>query len=194
MRAADGDAPEGTTQAQAALLGRLGLGPDGLRAFREVLEDVSDACDRDLLALFDKVAAGDDLLGALGLPDGTVDMLYAQAYARFNAGRLPEALQLFGALVLLAPKVRDHWLGAGICLRMAGNHEAAGMAFDTALALAPDCPAVAFHRLELACHRTRWHEARVEIERFGKSAQGSLQDRLAPEVQRYAALVAGQGT
>ena len=125
-----------------------GFSPESIQEIVSVLSEVGTESGRDYAALFERVVGGQNLLEAMDLPPQTVDVLYAQAFARFDAQRIPEAMQLFQALTLLAPKVKDHWLGLAICLRMADQFEAARLPLDVAFSLAPDCPAVVFHRLE----------------------------------------------
>lgn len=165
------------------------LTPDTTREVLAALTEISDEGGRDYADLFQKVAEGQTLLEALGLPPATVDILYAQAFSRFEARRLTEALHLFQTLTLLAPKVKDHWLGLGICLRVVEEDQAAQIVFETAAALAPGCPAVLFHRIELACHQQDWNAAQRLITQFEGLEDSSERQRMAPEVQRLATLV-----
>lgn len=167
----------------------LALSADTTREILAALAEISDEGGRDYADLFRKVAEGQTLLEALDLPPATVDILYAQAFARFEARRLTEALHLFQTLTLLAPKVKDHWLGLGICLRVVEQDQAAQIAFDTAASLAPRCPAVLFHRIELACHQQDWAGASRLIARFEGLEDSVERQRMAPEVQRLATLV-----
>jgi tetratricopeptide (TPR) repeat protein len=167
----------------------LGLTPEATQEIVAVLTEVGDEVGRDYASVFARVAAGQSLLEALELPPQTVDILYAQAFARFNARRVPEAMHLFQSLTLLAPNVKDHWLGLGICLRMVDQYDAARTALDVAHTLAPDCPAVLFHRTELACQQHDWARAAADVARFQALPETPLRQRLLPEFDRYAALV-----
>jgi len=167
----------------------LGLTPEATQDILAVLTEVGDEAGRDYASIFAQVAAGQTLLQALDLPPQTVDVLYAQAFARFNARRVPEAMHLFQSLTLLAPNVKDHWLGLGICLRMVDQYDAARTALDVAHTLAPECPAVVFHRTELACQQQDWVRAAADVARFEALPETPQRQRLRPEFDRYATLV-----
>lgn len=162
---------------------------DSVDAIFAELVDIGDEAERGYAAVFERVSAGSSLLEALDLPPQTVDVLYAQAFARFEAHRIAEAIHLFHALTLLAPKVKDHWLGLGISMRTADQFDAARVALDIAFTLAPDCPAVLLQRTELGCLQQDWSSVYAEIDRFEALSESALKDRLAPEFHRYAELV-----
>jgi len=166
-----------------------GFTPESVQEIVSVLAEIGTESGRDYATLFERVVGGQDLLEAMDLPPQTVDVLYAQAFARFDAQRIPEAMQLFQALTLLAPKVKDHWLGLGICLRMVDQFEAARLTFDIAFKLAPSCPAVVFHRLELSCQQQDWPAASADLARFEALPESAERQRLATELQRYASLI-----
>ena len=153
------------------------------------LAELSRGDGIDLRQVFGRVAAGESLTRALGLPDQVVDLLYAQAFTAHEAGRTLAALQMFQALTVLAPRVKDHWLGLAICLRGKDQAEMAQLALDTALTLAPDDPATRFHRLDLACHRGDWVAARRELAAFDALPDSVTRRTLQAEVQRLRSLI-----
>ncbi|WP_417277781.1 hypothetical protein [Celeribacter sp.] len=148
--------------------------------------------------VFDALTAGQSLVEALNLPPEIVDLLYAQAFARFNAGDISTAQSLFLALTLIAPEVRDHWLGLGICLRRSGEAkgapEAAQAAFLRAEEIAPDDPAVQFHLTELMCQRRDWRGAEGHLKRFIALPETAARLRLIPEMRKLATLLETQLT
>lgn len=166
-----------------------GLSDTARAEMEATLTDLSAGGRSDLVAVFRSLLDGQDMSAALGLPAGTSDLLYAQAHARFNAGHVTDALALFQALAALSPKVKDHWLGLGICLRMTGALSGARLAFAAALDLQPDCPAVTYHMAELALADGRRDEAVVLVRRFGALPDSGLKTRLSSEAQRLAAVL-----
>ena len=176
----------------ASLLARRmvdGLSDTARAEMDATLADLSAGGRSDLVAVFRSLLDGQDMSAALGLPAGTADLLYAQAHARFNAGNVTDALALFQALAALSPKVKDHWLGLGICLRMTGVFAGARLAFAAALDLQPDCAAVTYHLAELALADGRREEAVVLVRRFFALPDGGLKTRLSAEAQRLAAVL-----
>lgn len=157
------------------------------------LAELSQGDTLDLESLFRRVMGGEPLVRALGLPPQVVDLLYAQAFAAHESGRVLAALQMFQALTLLAPGVKDHWLGLAICLRGQDQPGAAALALDTALSLDPADPATRFHRLDLACHRGDWAAARAELAAFDalppRPGQSAALAALTAEVQRLRSLI-----
>lgn len=154
------------------------------------LAELSNGEGLELQAIFGRVAEGESLRSALGLPPQVIDLLYAQAFAAHEAGKLLSAVQMFQALTLLAPRVKDHWLGLAISLRGLDQADVAALALDTALAMAPDDAVVRFHRLDLACHRGDWDGARAELAAFDALPDAARRPVLAAEVQRLRSLVA----
>jgi len=165
--------------------------PEGVdpAALTAALSELSADAGIDLGAVHAAMARGQTLVQALGLPPQVVDLLYAQAFAAHDAGRILAALQMFQALTMLAPRVRDHWLGLAVCLRRLDQGQAAGLALDTALALDPDSPATRLHRLDLACHRGDWSAARAELAALDRLPDTPARRVLGPEVQRLRTLV-----
>ncbi|WP_163850640.1 tetratricopeptide repeat protein [Pseudooceanicola aestuarii] len=172
---------------------QLPYSDETLTAMRAALARLEAEGGRDYLALLDGMLDSGSLRAALGLPEESVDALYAQAFARFNAGDARGARQVFQALCLLAPERVDHWLGFGICLVMDGEETGAALAFDAAVDLAPDAPAPRYHRAELLCRARRWAEARRDVAAFAALEDSPARTRLAAEVQRLAALVEHHG-
>ena len=144
----------------------------------------------DLGPLVDAVRAGATVLAALGLPAGTADLLYAQAHARFAAGRPGEALPLFHALCVLDGRAVDHWLGLGICLRHAARTDEARIAFQTARRLDPDAPSPAYHMAELLMQAGEVAAARVCLDVFARAPMGPAKASLAAGAARLAAAAA----
>ena len=175
------------------LADQLGLKASDITAFQEMLFGLGAGAGRDLSQIMSRLDAGDGLRDALDLPAATVDMLYAQAFGRFNAGQLGEAEALFRGLCILAPDVVDHWLGFGICQRMADRFDAARLAFDIALDLPGDAAVVRFHRAELACRETRWRDAAAEAAGYHAAPDTVRKQHLAAEMHRIDALLAERG-
>lgn len=176
----------------ASLLARRmvdGLSDTARAELDATLAELSAGGRNDLVSIFRALLDGHELSAALGLPEGTADLLYAQAHARFNAGQVTDALAMFQALAALSPKVKDHWLGLGICLRMTGSLPAARLAFATALDIQPDCPAVTYHMAELALADGRRDESVSLLRRFAVLPDSALKARLAAEAQRLAAVL-----
>jgi predicted Zn-dependent protease len=173
---------------------RLGLDDGGADAFRDMVSGLGGTAGRDLSQIMDRLGSGQGLRAALDLPPETVDILYAQAFGRFNAGQLGEAEALFRGLCLLAPETVDHWLGFGICQRMAERFEAARMAFDIALDLPGDAAVVRFHRAELACREGQWREAATEAQAYHAAPDTQRKQALGAEMMRIDALLAERGT
>ena len=159
-------------------------------ALHATLAELAPDGEPALALVFERVARGASLTEALDLPAEVVDLLYAQAFAAFDAGRVLAALNQFQALCLLAPRSTDHWLGLGICLRRVDQTAAAMLAFDTALALDPTAAAVRFYRLDLAAHLQDWPLAAAELAAFDGLPDAPAKRTLLPEVQRLRALVA----
>ena len=163
-------------------------GDDG-GALAEALAGASVGAS-DLGALVDALRSGATLLAALGLPAKTTDLLYAQAHARFAAGRPVEALPLFHALCVLDGRAVDHWLGLGICLRHAGRMDEARIAFQTARRLDPDAPAPAYHLAEFLMQAGEVAAARVCLDVFARAPMGPAKASLAAGAARLAAAAA----
>lgn len=164
-----------------------GLSDTAKTELDDVLVELSQAGHTDLVSIFSALLNGQDLSTALNFPEGTVTLLYSQAHARFNAGHISDALGLFQALAVLAPTVKDHWLGLGICLRLSNSLAGARLAFSAAADLAPDCPAVTYHLAELAFAEGRFSESVVLLQRFASFEESPLKHTLSTEAQRLAA-------
>lgn len=173
----------------AALLAQRmldGLSDTARAELDEALAELSQSGHADLVAIFTALVGGQDLCAALNFPEGTVALLYSQAHARFNAGHVSDALGLFQALAVLAPGVKDHWLGLGICLRLSDSLAGARLAFSAAQDLAPDCPAVTYHLAELAFSEGRLEDALALLQRFAGFEDGALKQALSTEARRLA--------
>ena len=86
-----------------------------------LLLDILSDDDGETAVALEGLAAGKTIGQAIGLPPRATDLIYAQAYAQFNAGHPRRAQPLFAALCVLDGKIADHWLGLGVCLRHAGD-------------------------------------------------------------------------
>lgn len=166
-----------------------GLNPAELDACEAVLKQLLSDVDLDVAEVFAGLRKGRSMVQALGLPEQTVDLLYAQAVARFGAGDVTAAVTLFQALSFLAPGVRDHWLGLGICGRALEQLEIARIAFETAVALAPDTAAPRFHLCELLCQQGDWAAAAEQARAFDAAVTASEKANLLGEMKRLAALI-----
>lgn len=180
----------------ASLLARRmmeGLSDTGRAELGETLAELSQGGHADLVAVFRGLLDGKEMGAALGLPEGTAQLLYAQAHARFNGGHVTDALALFQALTVLSPGVKDHWLGLGICLRLTDALATARLAFATAREIAPDCPAVMYHQAELDLAEGRLAEAAALMRAFAALPETGLKTRMAAEAQRLVAALAARG-
>ena len=170
-----------------------GLNAAELDACESLLSVLMQDVGLDIAAIFAGLRKGQTLVQSLGLPDQTVDLLYAQALARFGAGDHTAAMGLFQALSFLAPDVRDHWLGLGICGRVLDKPDLARVAFETAVALAPQTAAPRFHLCEVLCQLGNWSEAAVQARAFADAATAPEKASLSPEMKRLAALIELRG-
>lgn len=127
---------------------------------------------------------GEPLAAALGLPEGTVDLVYARAHASFLAGRHPEAERLFRALTMLDGRRPDHWLGYGICLRMRDEPALALQLFEVAATLAPAKAAPWFHLLEAAIASRNVPAAERALAAYDASAGEDLSPEARHEAER----------
>lgn len=175
------------TLAESSVL--AGLNPAELDACEAVLKGLTQDVDLDVAAVFAALRRGRSLIEALQIPEETVDILYAQAVARFGAGDHAAAQSLFQALSFLAPQVRDHWLGLGICARALDQIDLARVAFQTAMALAPRSAAPRFHLCEALCQQGRWREAAEQATAFAEAAMAPEKANLATEMKRLSALI-----
>ena len=153
------------------------------------LQELSQSGHADLVSIFSALVNGQDLSAALNFPEGTVTLLYSQAHARFNAGHIADALGLFQALAVLAPTVKDHWLGLGICLRLSDSLAGARLAFSAAADLAPECPAVTYHLAELAFTEGQLSASVDLLRRFAAFEDSPLKNTLSGEARRLAAAI-----
>lgn len=169
-----------------------GLSDTAKTELDSVLAELSHSGHGDLVSIFAALLNGQDLSTALNFPEGTVTLLYSQAHARFNAGHVSDALGLFQALAVLAPTVKDHWLGLGICLRLSDSLAGARLAFSAALDLAPDCPAVTYHLSELAFAEGRFAESVDLLQRFAALEDSPLKNTLSTEARRLAAALSNR--
>ncbi|NIZ12018.1 hypothetical protein [Phaeobacter sp. HF9A] len=169
-----------------------GLNPAEKDAMRQALAELAGQTGFAFDQVFDALAEGQSLLEALHLPKEVTDLLYAMAFARFNAGDVGTAQSLFLALTLIAPEIRDHWLGLGICLRRLQEYETAQSAFLKAEAIAPDDPAVLFHLTELTCQLRNWSVAQGYLNRFVALPETAARLRLIPEMRKLALAIEAQ--
>jgi tetratricopeptide (TPR) repeat protein len=174
-------------QAEISVL--AGLNAAELDACEAVLKGLMQDVDLDVSGVFAALRKGRSLIEALQIPEETVDLLYAQAVARFGAGDHAAAMSLFQALSFLAPRVRDHWLGLGICARALDQLDLARLAFETSAALAPKSAAPRFHLCEVMCQRGLWAEAAEQAAAFTEAAMAPEKASLATEMRRLNALI-----
>ena len=164
---------------------------------RVVLDALFDAMTEDIGfnpgTIFDRIDSGQSFHQAMGLPAEAVDVLYAQAFTRFDCGDIESAEHLFRALCLLDGGKVDHWLGHGICLRMNDRLDAAEMAFGVARQLAAGSAVPLFHSLELYVHRGQWEEAKWAIEAIDADENHTLLESMVKEVERYRIAIAVHG-
>ena len=166
-----------------------GLNPAELDACEAVLKVMMQDVDLDVAGIFGALRRGKTLIEALGLPEQAVDLLYAQAVARFGAGDHAAAMSLFQALSFLAPQVRDHWLGLGISARAQDRLDLAGMAFETAVALSPDTAAPRFHLCEVLCQKGDFVKAAEHARAFEGAVTAPEKASLAADMKRLSALI-----
>lgn len=135
------------------------------------------------------LSAGQTIGEALGLPHGACDLIYAQAYAQFNAGHPEKAHPLFAALCVLDGQTFDHWLGLGICLRHRKETTQAQVAFETARSLAPAAAAPAFHLAHLMLELGEHAQARQNLSVYRDAPQGPEKAALADAAGRLMAVL-----
>lgn len=177
--------------AESRVLG--GLNKAELDACETALKALMQDVDLDAAGIFKALRQGKSMVEALDLPVETVDLLYAQAVGRFGAGDHAAALSLFQGLAFLAPDVRDHWLGLGICGRALEQTALARIAFETAIALAPQTAAPRFHLCELHCRAGNWKAAAVQAKAFSDAVMAPEKAGLMTEMKRLAALIELRG-
>lgn len=170
-----------------------GLSPAELDACEAVLATMVQDLDLDVAGIFGALRKGLTMTEALGLPEQTPDLIYAQAVARFGAGDHTAALSLFQALSFLAPGVRDHWLGLGISARALDQLDLARLAFQTAATIAPETAAPRFHLCEVLCQQGDWPGAAREAEAFEAAAMAPEKASLAADLKRLSALIELRG-
>jgi tetratricopeptide (TPR) repeat protein len=170
-----------------------GLNPAELDACEAVLKVLLRDMDLDAAGIFSALRQGKSLVEALDLPEQTIDLLYAQAFARFGAGDYSAALTLFQALSFLAPSVRDHWLGLGISARASDQLSLARVAFETAVAIAPQSAAPRFHLCEVLCQQGEWARARTQTEAFAQANMAPEKASLGGEMKRLSTLIELRG-
>ncbi len=166
-----------------------GLNTQELDACQKLLQQISPDLDVDVAEIFDRVRAGKSLVQAMNLPDQTVDLLYAQALARFNAGDSHTAIPLFNALTLLAPQVRDHWLGLGICSRVLNKLPIAKLTFETAINISPQTAAPRFHLCEVLCQMKEWDGAKEQAAAFAQLPETPEKKSLSSEMKRLQTVI-----
>lgn len=120
----------------------------------------------------------------LGLPRGSSEVLYARATQWFAVGRPDRAEPLFRMLCLLEGSVADHWVGHGVCLHLAEQTAAAGLAFRTAQTLRPEWAVPYFHLAAVAVRDRRWAEARTWLGRFRGAVDASVPETMQREAAR----------
>lgn len=135
------------------------------------------------------LAEGKSIGEALGLPACATDLIYAQAYAQFNAGHPEKAHPLFAALCVLDGQLFDHWLGLGICLRHRGETVQARVAFETARKLAPEAAAPAFHLAHLMMELGERGQARTLLLQYRDAPRGPEKAALAEAAGRMMAVL-----
>lgn len=170
-----------------------GMNPAELDACEAVLKILMQDVDIDVVSVFGALRKGQSLVAALGLPEEAIDLLYAQAFARFGAGDHTAAFSLFQALSFIAPKTRDHWLGLGICGRAMDQLDLARVAFETAVALAPQSAAPRFHLCEVLCQQGKWKAAAEQARGFVAAVSAPEKASLAGEMKRLTALIELRG-
>lgn len=154
----------------------------------ELFEIAKEDIGFDAGKIFQDVENGAPFSKALGLPEDAVDLLYSQAFARFNSGQPEQAERLFRALCLIDGRTIDHWLGYGICLRIGNKTNDAQIAFVTARQLQPESPLPLFHLLELFVFTKSWSQADQCLRALDGNS-GTLTDQIAGEIDRYRIVV-----
>ncbi|QJP15548.1 hypothetical protein G3545_18940 [Starkeya sp. ORNL1] len=136
--------------------------------------------------IFERLSKGETLGGALALPAGTDEVLYARAHRWFAAGRPERAEPLFQALCLLDGTSADYWIGYGVCLKLRGAFTEAAMAFEIAGRLRPDWAMPDFHTLEIALRTGDFTAAAEHLKNFDAHAgAGDIPDAVRAEVSRW---------
>ncbi|MCL3883295.1 tetratricopeptide repeat protein [Marivita sp. GX14005] len=132
------------------------------------------------------LAEGRDIADTLGLPPGVADLLYAQGYARLDAGQARRAAVLFQSCCVLDPGGAAVWLGLGVALIEAGAFDLAGAALDTAISLDPGSGAAQGHLARARLAMGDRDGAARAVRAFRATPRDAGHMALAPLVERIA--------
>ncbi|MBX2804442.1 MAG: hypothetical protein KTR19_00600 [Hyphomicrobiales bacterium] len=135
-----------------------------------------------------KLAAGETLGHAAGMPEKLLELLYGRALVWIEAGRLDRAEQIFQMLCMVNPKMADYWGGLGLCLLQRSAWGEALAAFDRAIDLSPAWGAMHFYRLEALVHMANWDEA-ARQDRLLEQFETELPDALRKRIPKYRRLI-----
>lgn len=153
-----------------------------VRALDEALREQGVDASRFL----DAFARGVPLARALGIPASALEVIYARAHQWFSIGRVDRAEPLFRALCAGDGTVADHWVGHGVCLRVLGDPQGAGLALQTAHRLRPEWAIPCFHLAELAALRGERGEALGWLRSFEANVDETTPTSMAKDARRLA--------
>lgn len=170
----------------------LGVDDEDVATVGRIFRDITARFGIDGAAVFDRLAAGQNVAQALSMPPAVVEVMYARAHGWFSQGRVDRALTLFRALCLLDERNADYWVGYGVCLRLAPGDgadgerqlDSASKAFEMAALLRPDWAVPYFHALELSLFRQRREQAAACLAAYEERATPDLPQAIVQEVHR----------
>ncbi|WP_407048045.1 hypothetical protein [Methyloraptor flagellatus] len=166
-----------------------GIDPGDRAEVEQIFVKLTDHLGINAGRTFGRLAAGQPLYEALGLPRAALDLLYQRGFGWLALERFDRAEPLFRALCLLCPGKSEYWLGLGIAAGASGKAEVARATFDQLRASRPDWGALAFHELAFHQRAGRWDEAAEALRRFDKSDRSDLAPAALREVERLRALL-----
>jgi len=165
----------------------FGLTVDDMAMLEALFVESASNLGVDGQRVFERIKRGESLGGALAIPSGVIELLYARAHKWFAVGRPDVAEGLFRALCVLDGNCADYWVGYGICLRQRSAFDEAVIALETASRLKPDWAIPRFHALELFMRREAWERATAALAEFDTRARAepALPPVIIAQVERF---------
>lgn len=169
---------------------------DEERALRDEQWNAALAEDPQLKETFNKVtqavAAGTVTLAEVGgFTQDELDSAYAAASTLVNVGKLAEALQVAGYLILLEPWKARYYALAGICFQRRRQHDMALQYFDVAVAIDAD-PVTQIRKGETLLMLGEREQAAACL-RAGIEAAPANDPAVEPHIERAEQLLATYG-
>jgi tetratricopeptide (TPR) repeat protein len=165
----------------------FGLTDDDMAMLEALFVESASNLGVDGQRVFEQIKRGQSLGGALAIPSGVIELLYARAHKWFAVGRPDIAEGLFRALCVLDGSCADYWVGYGICLRQRSAFDEAVTALETAARLKPDWEIPRFHALELFMRREQWQRAATALTEFDARARAepALPPIIVAQAERF---------